>query len=262
MRHPDSPQLDTSGMRWGVGLGVLAGLLAFAPARWLADGVDAASRGRVQLRDAQGTVWRGNAQWVLTSGAGGQDAMALPTRLHWRLLPQWDASLVLQLQVAGSTPAAVELALTPSGSGLQLKLTSAHSVWPAQWLAGLGAPWNTMGLTGQMHLRSQGLQWTWHGQGGQLSGQAQLEMKHMASALSTIQPLGTYTFQLQGGEAPTVQLSTQEGKLRLQGTGVWRPQGFRFEGLARSESDNDSALRTLLGVLGQRSGNTTVLRWG
>ncbi|NBX56615.1 MAG: type II secretion system protein N [Betaproteobacteria bacterium] len=261
---PVNPPLKPGqrGMRWGVWLGIWLGVVVFAPARWLALGVDAASQGRVQLRDAQGTLWRGHAQWVLTSGPGGQDALALPERLHWRLAPQWHASLVLRLQVAGSTPEPIELSLTPSLQGLQLRLTSAHSVWPAQWLSGLGAPWNTMNLTGQMHLRSQGLLWTWQGWRGQLSGQAQLDLIDMASALSTVQPLGSYSLQLQGGEVPTVLLKTQQGKLRLQGSGVWQPQGFRFEGLARSDSDNDSALRTLLGVLGQRNGNTTVLRWG
>jgi general secretion pathway protein N len=262
MPHPDTLKLGQRGMRWGVGVGLCLGVLLFAPARWLADGVETASRGRVQLRDAQGTVWRGHAQWVLTSGAGGQDALALPERLHWRLSPQWNASMVLQLRVAGSTPEAMELAVAPSLAGFELRVSPGRSVWPAQWLAGLGAPWNTMGLTGQMHLRSQGLLWTWQGQQGQFTGQAQLELKDMASALSTVQPLGTYTLQWQGGDTPTVQLTTQQGKLRLQGTGVWRPQGFRFEGMARAESDNDSALRNLLGVLGQRSGNTTVLRWG
>jgi len=262
MQRPDLLQPGQRGMRWGMVLGVLLGLLLFAPARWLADAVDAVSRGRVQLRDAQGTLWRGNAQWVLTSGAGGRDALALPQRLHWRLSPQWDASMVLQLQVAGSTPEPISLALAPSWSGFSLRLTSAHSVWPSQWLAGLGAPWNTMGLSGQMHLRLHQLQWSWQGQQGVLSGQAELECKDMASALSTVQPLGSYTLQLQGGQAPMLQLRTAQGKLRLHGTGSWGPQGFRFEGLARSESENDSALRNLLGVLGQRRGNTTVLRWG
>lgn len=262
MRRPDLLKPGHRGMRWGVVLGVLLGLLVFAPARWLADGVNAASRGRVQLRDAQGTVWRGHAQWVLTSGAGGQDALALPERVHWQVFVKPNASLWLQLQVAGSTPEPIGLAWTPRWSGTTVRLTSAHSVWPAQWLAGLGAPWNTMGLTGQMHLRLHQLQWSWQGQQGVLSGQAELECQDMASALSTVQPLGSYTLQWQGGDKPTLQLRTVQGKLRLQGTGSWGPQGFRFEGLARSESENDSALRNLLGVLGQRRGNTTVLRWG
>ena len=73
---------------WGMALGLLLAGVLHAPAQWLATGVNAASRGHVQLRDAQGTVWRGNAQWVLTSGPGGQDALALPQRLHWQWQPQ------------------------------------------------------------------------------------------------------------------------------------------------------------------------------
>ncbi|NDC61362.1 MAG: type II secretion system protein N, partial [Betaproteobacteria bacterium] len=63
---PVNPPLKPGqrGMRWGVWLGIWLGVVVFAPARWLALGVDAASQGRVQLRDAQGTLWRGHAQWV------------------------------------------------------------------------------------------------------------------------------------------------------------------------------------------------------
>ena len=42
------------------------------------------------LDDADGTIWNGSAQLVLTGGAGSTDAIALPTRVEWRLRPRWD----------------------------------------------------------------------------------------------------------------------------------------------------------------------------
>ena len=74
--------------RWagtGALIGALAGLVAFAPAAWLATRVESATGGRLLLADARGTVWSGSALPVLTGGAGSRDAAALPGRLDWRL---------------------------------------------------------------------------------------------------------------------------------------------------------------------------------
>lgn len=249
---------------WGALLGLLCALVAYAPAQWLADGLNALSRGHVQLRDAQGTIWRGHAQWVLTSGPGGQDAVALPQRLHWQLKPHW-ASLQLHLNAECCTPQPLQLQLQPVWMGVQISLDSPRSVWPAQWLSGLGAPWNTLALTGLLQLQTQALNWTWQHQGaaaGQLSGQVQLHLQQLSSGLSTMKPLGSYKIQLEGGERPTLTLSTTQGQLLLQGQGVINAKGFSFEGEARANTGHESALANLLGVLGQRVGNRTVMRWG
>ena len=73
---------------WGGAVGALAGLVAFAPASWLAQGVAQATSGRLVLAGAEGTVWSGDAVAVLTGGPGSRDARALPGRLGWRLRTQ------------------------------------------------------------------------------------------------------------------------------------------------------------------------------
>ena len=248
---------------WGMALGLLLAVVLHAPAQWLASGVNAASRGHVQLRDAQGTVWRGDAQWVLTSGPGGQDALALPQRLHWQLRPHWNG-LQLTLNAACCTPQPVLLQLQPVWLGLQVSLVSPRSVWPAQWLSGLGAPWNTLALDGVLQLQSQELRWTWRSQQPQavLDGSAQLQLQGLSSGLSTVKPLGSYSLRLQGGPQPSVVLATTEGQLLMQGRGAFGARGFSFEGEARANTGHETALANLLGVLGQRLGNRTVLRWG
>ena len=248
---------------WGMALGLLLAVVLHAPAQWLAIGVNAASRGHVQLRDAQGTVWRGDAQWVLTSGPGGHDALALPQRLHWQLRPQWNG-LQLTLNAACCTPQPVLLQLQPVWLGLQVALSSPRSLWPAQWLSGLGAPWNTLALDGVLQLQSQELRWTWRSQEPQalLDGSAQLQLQGLSSGLSTVKPLGSYSLRLQGGPQPSVVLATTEGQLLMQGRGAFGARGFSFEGEARANTGHETALANLLGVLGQRVGNRTVLRWG
>ena len=70
---------------WGAVLGAIGGLIAFAPAAWLASAVASATGDRLLLADARGTVWKGSAVVVLTGGAGSRDATALPGRLDWTL---------------------------------------------------------------------------------------------------------------------------------------------------------------------------------
>jgi len=250
--------------RWGMAVGLLLALVLHAPAQWLARAVNDASQGHVQLRDAQGTVWRGDAQWVLASGPGGQDARALPQRLQWQLRPQWDG-LQLQLSADCCTPEPLRLTVQPQWLGLQVSLTSPRSVWPAQWLSGLGAPWNTLALKGVLQLNSPNISWSWRSQerrSGIWRGQAELQLKQLSSDLSTINPLGSYQLLLQGGEVPNLVLATTDGPLLIQGRGAFASSGFSFEGEARANTGFESALANLLGVLGQRVGNHTVLRWG
>lgn len=253
----------THSSTWGMALGLLLAVVLHAPAQWLATGVNAASHGHVQLRDVQGTVWTGHAQWVLTSGPSGQDARALPQHLHWQLRPQWNG-FQLSLKADCCTPEPVLVHLQPVWLGLQVSLSSPRSVWPAQWLSGLGAPWNTLALEGLLHLHSQQLAWTWRSQDPQalLSGSAQLQLQDLSSGLSTIKPLGSYSLTLQGGAQPSVVLATTEGQLLIQGRGALSERGLTFEGEARANIGHETALANLLGVLGQRVGNRTVLRWG
>jgi len=246
----------------GLLLGALGGLVWQAPASWLASAVQALSQERLQLRQPQGTVWHGSAQWVLASGSGGQDALALPQRLTWQLQPQADASLRLELSLPCCTPEPLRLWFRPTWTGVALEFGNGRSQWPLAWLSGLGAPWNTLGLEGQARLQTQSLRLQWQSGAWQLQGQAQLQLQSVASRLSTLRPLGDYALDLQGGSSARVQLSTLSGELRLSGQGEWRTQGLRFEGQGHANTGSEAALANLLGVLGQRQGNMTVLRWG
>jgi len=246
----------------GMLVGTLSGLVWQAPASWLAGGIRALSQERVQLRQPQGTVWHGSAQWVLSSGAGGQDALALPQRLTWRLQPQTDASLRLELELPCCTPEPLRLWFRPTWTGVTLEFGDGSSQWPLAWLGGLGAPWNTLGLEGQARLKIQSLRLQWQSGTWQLQGQAQLQLQSVASRLSTLRPLGDYALDLQGGTSARVQLRTLGGELRLSGNGEWRSTGLHFEGQGQASTGSEAALANLLRVLGQRQGNTTVLRWG
>src|SRR4051812_37980906 len=72
----------------GIGLGLLAAVLLFLPASWLAAQIESSSEGRVVLADAQGTVWNGSATLLLTGGEGSNDSLSLPTPVVWRIRPR------------------------------------------------------------------------------------------------------------------------------------------------------------------------------
>lgn len=250
---------------FGLLVGGLCSLLLFAPARWLGHLVAQASAGRLLLDDAQGSVWRGSARLRLSAGAGGSDSASLPGRLTWRLSPALVAGtpgLRLSLQSDCCLPQPWQWQLQPRWRGARLAVSDQQSRWPAQWLVGLGTPWNTLQLQGQLVLRTEALVLDWYAGRLQLAGGAELDALEMASRLSTLRPMGSYRIKLNGGAAPELLLSTASGELRLSGRGQWVGGQLRFEGEASSAPQSQAALGNLLNIIGRRSGERSIIKLG
>jgi len=249
-------------------LGLLLGLATQAPAHWLAQGVAHASHGRVLLNAPQGTLWQGSAQLTLSGGQpqrnpSNNSDVALPSLLHWQLGPQWSQALGLtlglQLQANCCTPQPLELALSPLWGGVRVDVNDQQSQWPAQWLVGLGAPWNTIQPQAQLQLRTQGLRWQTQAGQEQLQGLAELQVQQLSTRLSTLRPLGSYRLQLRGGDTMAMTLDTLEGSLQLQGSGQWVNHRLRFQGEASAAPEFEAALSNLLNILGQRRGHKSIM---
>lgn len=255
---------------WALGgalLGAAVGLVAFAPAAWLAQGVQSASKGRLLLADAQGTLWNGHALMVLTGGPGSRDAAVLPSRLEWRL------SLTLQgLQLALSQDCClapgVSLSVAPGWGQWRVGIHTgtSHEIgqWPAGWLEGLGAPLNTLRPAGHLRLSAHDASVLRKGAGAALSGRLELDLLQTSSRLSTIDPLGSYRITLTGdANGPTlVNLSTLDGALQLSGQGQINAKGLQLRGEARASSGQEAAMNNLLNIIGRRNGAASVLSIG
>ncbi len=147
--------------RWGWA-GLLCGgavaLVAFAPAAWLAEAVAVQTNQRVLLADARGTVWNGSAVLVLTGGPDSRGATMLPGRTDWNLGLR-ARSLELRVRQSCCIDDQMVLQWRP-GLGQQVVRLMPGSgpvgEWPAAWLAGLGAPWNTLQMGGTLRLSSPG----------------------------------------------------------------------------------------------------------
>lgn len=245
----------------GVLVGMLVATVVFAPARWLAGVVNQRSEGRVMLEDARGTVWDGSAVLSLTGGAGSLDAATLPSRLGWQLQPTWTG---MQLRLMASCCLAQTWAwqLRPQWGGAKLSLSDTPSVWPAQLLGGLGTPFNTLALQGQLALNPTGFTLAWSAGRLLVGGQFGLEAQALSSRLSTLRPMGSYRLALAGGATPGLQLDTLSGPLQLSGRGQWVGGKLQFNGEATSASEHQSALSNLLNIIGRRDGARSVITLG
>ena len=249
---------------WALAGALLGGMLAVvlnAPARWFTAVLEQASQGRVVLGDARGTLWSGSAQMTLTGGAGSTDAATLPGRLVWQLRPRW-SGLQADLQADCCLQQPWRLNLRPQGGGALLTLADSLSQWPAQWLSGLGTPWNTVQAEGQLTLTTQGLSLTWAGGRLVLAGRVQVDARQIASRLSTLKPMGSYRITVLGGATPSLQLETLEGPLQLSGHGQWAGARFRFDGEASAAPLRLDALSNLLNIIGRRDGARSLIKVG
>lgn len=254
---PNSMRAAWGPAAWGALLGLSLALLVWAPAQWLAWGVSQASQGQVQWLDARGTVWAGSAHWVLSGGTGSRSQQALPGRLHWTLLPTWTGLRLRWLADCCMTEAA-SLQVQAGLSSLQLQASDSSTQWPAAFLTGLGSPWNTLQLDGQLRLRTEALKLNWTQGRLQIKGLAELQVKNLSSSLSSIKPIGSYQLQLRGpakGTAtPSLQLNTLEGPLHLTGQSQWMGFRLRFTGEASAQEGHEAGLANLLNILGHRQG--------
>ncbi len=248
---------------WAGGFfGLMLALLLFAPARWLAAVLQQASGGQVVLASPRGSFWHGSAQLVLSGGNGSRDAIALPGLLTWRIRPGWNR-LAMQVNADCCTEQPLQFAaMTDGWKGLRLVLSDSQSNWPAGLLAGLGTPWNTLQVQGQLLASTQGFTVQWLQGRLSLAGRVQLDATQISSRLSTLQPMGSYRLTLLGGSASTLVLNTLEGKLRLTGQGQWVGQRLRFDGAASAAPESVDALSNLLNIIGRRSGATAIIKVG
>lgn len=260
--------------RWSIAgalLGLLIGLVLFAPAEWLAQAVSSATSRRIVLTDARGTVWSGSAVLVLTGGADSRDATALPGRIDWNLGLQ-KARLAIQARHACCLNGTVTLLVKPGFGRFAVTLPpQSQASWIGQWpstlLSGLGTPWNTLQLGGTLRVASPGLTVEWVQGRVTLDGRADLELSQVSSRLSTLDSLGSYRLVISGSaarssEPPQMTLVTLDGALKLSGSGTVTPKGMRFRGEATAAPDDAAALANLLNIIGRRDGARSVISIG
>jgi len=230
--------------------GIVLTALAFLPATWMVPIVEMQTAGRLTLGDAQGTLWRGSA--FIGGAPGGSDPVTplLPGRFSWRLSPM---VLLGQVDAGLENTAALSQPVSVTGSWSQWQISPAAVSLPAERLAALGAPLNSIQPSGQMRLSWEPLQLARQGGKIEMSGAMNLEMNDIASRLSPVKPLGTYNLALDWrGQEASVTLKTAKGPMLLSGSGMFANGHLQFSGKAETEAGQEERLANLLNLLGQR----------
>lgn len=225
-------------------------VLFFAPAVWLAPIVERETQGRLTLGDAQGTLWQGSAFLGGAAARGEPVTPLLPGRFAWRISP---LALLGRVDATLENPAALSRPVHIKGGWSEWEVTGSSITLPAERLAGLGAPFNTIQPSGQMRLRWGNLRIARSSTGADVRGTAVAELANIASRLSPVKPLGAYlaTIELRGKDA-TMLLKTDKGPMVLSGSGQIRNGRLQFSGTAEAEPGHEEALSNFLNLLGQR----------
>lgn len=231
-------------------LAVAVTILALLPASWLSVLVERQTGGRLALGDAQGTLWQGAA--FVGGAPSGNAALTplLPGRFSWQLSP---VLLLGRVDARLENPQALSAPVQITGSWSQWQVSAAAIAMPAERLAGLGMPLNTILPSGQMRLSWNNLQLLRQGQRVDLNGELTMDLTNIASRLSPIKPLGAYRLTMDWrGQNAEMQLKTVSGPLLLSGAGVIENGRFRFSGRAEAAAGEQEKLANLLNLLGQR----------
>lgn len=245
-------------------LTILVGAFVLAPAQWMSSMVHDATQGRVDLAEARGSFWRGEATLVLASGATpGSMRASLPERLTWQLSPLALLTGSIDLTLAHPSALAQPLRIR---AGLDGRMDAGPTTvrLPASLLIGLGAPWNTVRPGGVITV-------TWDRlniEPRRFQGAIVAEWQFASSNLTPVSPFGHYRLTT-NGVFPGTQLNllTISGPLELTGSGTIAEGGrLRFQGVARAQPGTDPAIKTqltgLISLLGRRDGESAILNFG
>jgi general secretion pathway protein N len=210
-------------------------LAATLPASLAAREVQARLGGRVELREATGTLWNGAARASIATPGGRVEF----DRLAWRLRP----ARLLTGRIA------VEVAATGPGIEARFEAARGLSRWEVNDLAARGTaaaaiaalPWiAAWHPEGEVVASSAALT----SDGRDLLGSARVEWRGASVGLSEVRPLGDYRAEIVAeGANARIAVSTLEGALQLAGEGTLTlPTRLAFTGEARARGPRAAEL--------------------
>ena len=213
-----------------------------APSTLLASLLEQLSGGRLTLAQTQGNVWQGSGVLLLQ-----HDTQFLPLGHYtWHLYPAADLSRIHVNVDSGSGAEEMKIQISPWKN--QIDVQHAHANLPAQLLSVFVPQLSPYRLSGELELVAD--RFTIAQQN--IVGEVKLDWKQATSGLTDIAPLGDYRISLQGsGAALNVTLSTQSGKLKLNGSGQVQPgSALTFNGTAQAAPEQQESMSELLHHIG------------
>jgi general secretion pathway protein N len=229
----------------GLGLAAYSAfLVATIPATWIGAQLQAALPGRIEVSDAQGTLWRGQAR---VSFAPSRNRVSLDA-VEWRFAPSrlFAGEIAFDARARGAgMEGTAQVAQGFTGWGVRSLKADGDASGLAIVVPILGA-WRP---AGPVTLSSPEIAI----RGREARGSLDVEWRNASTALSEVRPLGSYsaTWKAAGGPGK-IEVTTIKGPLRVTGTGMTSASSFTFSGEARGEGEAAKALEPLLDLMGPR----------
>jgi general secretion pathway protein N len=212
----------------------LVALLALAPAAWLAQSIERASRERLELRDATGSAWSGSGRLYARTRAG--EFLDLGS-VRWKSSP---ATLLRGRLGADMTlnESAKPIRLELGAGGVEVKDLVLEV--PGKALGALAPPLEILGPGGRVRVQSDDLRVD----GESVLGLATVEWRDIRLARASGIELGSHVARLRGaGSRVDIELATLDGPLRVSGSGSWSPRGgLAVSGTAEPRPEAAAAL--------------------
>ncbi|MHB1590406.1 MAG: type II secretion system protein N, partial [Sulfuricella sp.] len=197
-------------------------LLATAPASLASWLVQRNFGPAVALEQAEGGLWAGQAKALHVMLSGNPVVIPdLTWRVRWGALFKGEIALALAYGAGGKLSAGtVFLGWNQAG------IENVDAVLPAELLPEMIPLMRNAFSGGELTLRSKKLV----RKEGEFSGEAELVWANVGSALTSVNPLGDYRFQITGDKQRVlIRAETLRGALRFAGNGEWSMQeGLRF----------------------------------
>ncbi|WP_144143858.1 type II secretion system protein N [Paraburkholderia sp. BCC1884] len=234
-------------------LSAAAVMLTLLPAAWITPQFARQTNGHVNLVDPSGSLWHGSATLMLAAGADMSAATLLPGRIEWHTAfwPLFIGRVRMTMLQSEAMPDSITVDATPRSA----TVTPGTIAVPASLLSGLGAPFNTLDLQGDVRLS-----WSdWRSFNREAFGQLNVTLNDVSSRVSVVKPLGSYRLMFQAeGASSTLNLTTLKGPLMLSGNGTVSAAMTSFHGSASAAPEARDNLAGLLNLLGRPSGPDTV----
>ncbi len=238
---------------------MLAVVVAFAPANWLAREVASRTGGHLLLADADGTVWSGSAVLAIGGVGGASDRLALPGRVTWTLEFARFLAPVIHLKQDAVLRQPIDVRVVDGG----LEVGAGSASLPASLLRLAGAPMNTLRPDGRCEVDWGPLRQS----GGAWAGSGALRVLSLSVAISPVRPLGDYAATwVVGREGLDWTLATERGPLELRGAGRWAGRSVQARVVARVAAGTPVPVAArvvpLLDAIGRRSEGEAVFELG
>lgn len=215
-----------------------------APASLLGALLSSQTHGAIELTSPEGTIWRGSAIPVFHAPHGNPVPLQ---QISWNVspLPLFYGKIGLHVS-EGRAPQAQATEIVAGFSGVELRHVSFEV--PAAVLEAIHPLLQALHPGGQLQVSSDQLTIA----GSSLQGSATAKWLSASSAISIVNPFGSYQINLNGtGGKVTLGLATLAGPLLLDGQGEWSyGKGLSIEAHAKASAENQEALAELLHHMG------------